>query len=1197
MLKSLKAKLAILTSRYLYIGIIVTVIIYQYWFEIFYNLFAFIAAVSLYSYYQYYFINKPILKEHSTFFPTVEHSRQVSRTGKASRVYPVTTRQARIDSIIIPSFKKIINNPEMENVMNEILFNVNRDYIQTWYKNISRNNSFPRNIDNLLHYAVIELIYRFQTVDISQWILSRLLNIVTAHLKEVQNAVRLLRASGIQSKDPASVERLLAQHYCQGKLHPALTATAVNTSETELVWLRKRIKPIVPLLLSKKDASNPMVFVLVRELLLNTLLKPLITSFSDPDYWNQTFGWIAELFLDQNQSHLYKKPKEYIPDPSESPFNYGDVPTFEAFLKRIENVEVLAEAMKMKQTIDLEISRQQNGIAGCNPDDIINGRKVSKTQAYINNLIQAQKKIDKTLHKLQLKSRKSRGDLLEVEGVKDPLFMQVLADQSLCKFFIAYLDDFGYLSLYLFCSEAFSLYEHSAIEKLITSLEDSLDTLDSEWDWLTVAIEIRTLWEKYLVADSASSIAKFLSSSVLESIQKYISTLNYRDQYDPFNSIPPEVTRDGLKSCLVAVYEIMSILNIEHFPNFLKSAQGKKMLARYSTIKKKGKSPERLSTEFDRPADIDEYDVDPQKKKGLGLFEQFFKSTLRRISRVGKPDEPKMSLHPRAQSDVVEQELQNIIFNDDTFKRKKQRPASFFSDFSRAFERDLQKDGNSKSIEDLQQEKTSFFSRMRPKSHDGKANARSKDNINDTLFGSSGDIAALSSTEDLKNGLVQAEIKPPLETDADSFIQLEMDDNTPASLDENLTLSIPTEGLPPMIILPAKYFEVELNIQKLKKDAEEIEKQIKDADSADLLHKQLQYAKRGISYEIAELETEKQKIEKSQIENIIMPDCITAKIDGSQIIEQEGKGYAVYPIQVSKTNSEGVTSGWMVARRYSQFLALHQSLKAKFPVIMQNYELPGKLLAGIMKKRTIVLESRREAFEKYLTHVEICTFITFRKFICHPDIVKFFDDKNELQVKKSFLQTVYHTVDDTMDTILLRRAKSPSNPLGFDPTFMDKKLDMSDSLTSDNQSSNAEPLVDLFIELFELKGLRRQAVVIFLQQLFGDTVERKATEAIRDTLSPERILRILVSVRDTYWPNGKLAESFTARTQSQRIATMTDTSQKISILFPELFGGMVGRQNARRGASRWHLLFQNPRLNQHLMYKIFDEILSALFPK
>ncbi|KAJ3258494.1 Intermediate filament protein [Boothiomyces macroporosus] len=1013
----------------------------------------------------------------------------------------------------------------MENVMNEILFNVNRDYVQTWYKNISKNPIFIRNVDNLLHHAVIELIYRLQAVDISQWILSRLLNIVTTHLKEVQNAVRLLRASGIQSKDPGSVERLLAQHYCQGK---------------------------------------------------------------------------AELFLDQNQSHLYKKPKEYIGDPLDSPFNYGDVPTFEAFLKRIENVEALSEATKMKQRIDQEINRQQNGIVGCNPDDIINGRKVSKTQVYINNLIQAQKKIDSRINKLQLKSRKSKGDILEVESVKEPSFMQVLADPTLCKFFTDYLDDVGYLSLYLFCSDSFSLYEHSAIEKLITTMDDSFETLDSEWDWLTVAIEIRTLWEKYLVYDSASSISKFLSKTVFESIEKYIATLNYRDQYDPFNSIPPEVTRDGLKACLVAVYEIMSIMNVEHFPAFMKSSHGKKLLAKCSSLKKKGKSPERLSVEFDRQADIDDYDIDPQKKKGIGLYEQFFKSTIKRISRVGRSEEPRVSLHPRAQSEVVEQELQNIIFNDDMVKKKKQRPSSFFSDFSKAFERDLPRDGNSKSVEDLQGEKTSFFSRMRPKSHDGKAAVtRSKDNLSDNQLGSSGELAA--SNEDLKNSSLMMESKPPLETDADSFIQLEMEDNTPASLDENLTLSIPNESLPPMIILPAKYFEVEMNIQKLKKDAEDIEKQIKDTDVSSPLYKQLQYAKRGISYEINELETEKQSIEKSQIENIIMPDCITVKIDGSQIIEQEGKGYAVYPIQVSKTNSEGITSGWMVARRYSQFLALHQALKAKFPVIMQNYELPGKLLTGIMKKRTLVLESRRQAFEKYLTnllkHVEICTSITFRKFICHPDIVKFFDDKTELQVKKSFLQTVYHTVDDTMDTILLRRAKSPSNPQGFDPTVMDKKLDLSDSLASDSQSSNAEPLVDLFIELFELKGLRRQAVVIFLQQLFGDTVERKATEAIRDTLSQERILSMMISIRETYWPNGKLTESFTVRTQSQRIATMTDTSQKISILFPELFGGMVGRQNARRGASRWHLLFQNPRLNQHLMYKIVDEILLALFPK
>lgn len=94
---------------------------------------------------------------------------------------------------------------------------------------------------------------------------------------------------------------------------------------------------------------------------------------------------------------------------------------------------------------------------------------------------------------------------------------------------------------------------------------------------------------------------------------------------------------------------------------------------------------------------------------------------------------------------------------------------------------------------------------------------------------------------------------------------------------------------------------------------------------------------------------------------------VSVKLETSQVIEQSGSDFAVYPIAVKRQNVEGSSSGWTVYRRYSQFLTLHLDLKNKFPHLMQNYDLPGKLFSGIMKKRAAFLETRREALETYLT--------------------------------------------------------------------------------------------------------------------------------------------------------------------------------------------------------------------------------------
>jgi hypothetical protein len=54
------------------------------------------------------------------------------------------------------------------------------------------------------------------------------------------------------------------------------------------------------------------------------------------------------------------------------------------------------------------------------------------------------------------------------------------------------------------------------------------------------------------------------------------------------------------------------------------------------------------------------------------------------------------------------------------------------------------------------------------------------------------------------------------------------------------------------------------------------------------------------------------------------------------------------------------------------------------------------------------------------------------------------------------------------------------------------------SQSEDLSISATDAVIDLFIELFELKErnnwLRHQAIVILLQQLFGGTVERRVTE-------------------------------------------------------------------------------------------------------
>jgi len=44
-------------------------------------------------------------------------------------------------------------------------------------------------------------------------------------------------------------------------------------------------------------------------------------------------------------------------------------------------------------------------------------------------------------------------------------------------------------------------------------------------------------------------------------------------------------------------------------------------------------------------------------------------------------------------------------------------------------------------------------------------------------------------------------------------------------------------------------------------------------------------------------------------------------------------------------------------------------------------------------------------------------------------------------------------------------------------------------------------------------------------------------------------------------------------------------------------GSLIGKKKANYGAEFLFELFQNRRLNQHLIYSLFDEIFKSIFPE
>ena len=174
---------------------------------------------------------------------------------------------------------------------------------------------------------------------------------------------------------------------------------------------------------------------------------------------------------------------------------------------------------------------------------------------------------------------------------------------------------------------------------------------------------------------------------------------------------------------------------------------------------------------------------------------------------------------------------------------------------------------------------------------------------------------------------------------------------------------------------------------------------------------------------------------------------------------------------------------------------------------------------------------------------------------------------------------------------------------------------ISDSLSSLPQGSPSEPQrrfefdVGIAIEttfaltgeIFDLHGsnlwLQRQAFLFlkhYLQQGYKGKLQTIFMENAKKLVAEDSVLEKLDTLRTTFFPNGKWAESAPARTPEMKAETKKAARAVILRNIPELFSHMVGRYNAVCGMTLVFDLFQHQLLNKQLLYNVLDVVLNIL---
>uniref|UniRef100_A0A6Q2Y402 Sorting nexin 13 n=1 Tax=Esox lucius TaxID=8010 RepID=A0A6Q2Y402_ESOLU len=361
-----------------------------------------------------------------------------------------------------------------------------------------------------------------------------------------------------------------------------------------------------------------------------------------------------------------------------------------------------------------------------------------------------------------------------------------------------------------------------------------------------------------------------------------------------------------------------------------------------------------------------------------------------------------------------------------------------------------------------------------------------------------------------------------------------------------------------------------------------------------------------------------------------------AFISDTGVCNDHGKTYALYAITVFRRNHDGSEETWKTYRRYSDFHDFHMRITEQFDNLTSILKLPGKKTFNNMDRD--FLEKRKKDLNTYL------------QLLLNPEMVKacpnlvpyvydFLENKQYSKGKGDFarkmdtfvnplrssMRNVSNAVKGLPDSLAEGMNKAADNmgrmseKLGQDikqsmfkvpPMLPKSDIDPEHCRVSAQLDDNVDDNIPLRVmlllmdEVFDLKERNqwlRRNIKNLLQQLiratYGDTINRKIVDHVDFMTAPEQVADYVKKFRDSYWPNGILAESPPRRDKNIRMRTRVAAKTNLLGIMPDELKHIIGADTTRKGILRVFDMFQHGPMNRRLVYVLLEGFLETMFPQ
>src|SRR5256714_4206054 len=330
-----------------------------------------------------------------------------------------------------------------------------RDFVLSWYRNITEDATFANEVDRAIRAALGEIRDRILQEDIVNIAVSRIVPIITTHLRDFDQAERLVRGRSLNRNvtESEELDLAIAAKYRDGRLHSAASLAYSDTKPIQQDHLRKVLVRILPDLLPESMMKSRAVSVLIKEIVACAVLFPIMQILSDPDTWNQLIEAYGRTALqDRKTVRKLRAALDQHASPTQKLGPIQDFPrlapgdserSFERFVRAIRGTNNLSEARRFRSQVASQLKRES--------------MVEDQDQTYLRRLETGKRVLDQKVARLA-----SKGGLLSLPlhsndvpssgsaRSRDPTLVDIMHDSSGLSYFMEYMDRQNLMSLVQF---------------------------------------------------------------------------------------------------------------------------------------------------------------------------------------------------------------------------------------------------------------------------------------------------------------------------------------------------------------------------------------------------------------------------------------------------------------------------------------------------------------------------------------------------------------------------------------------------------------------------------------------------------------------------------------------------------------------------------------------------------------------------